>query len=475
MLNKRYNEATRVLDLSALHLDPEFVDSGMFGTKEREAKFFEALMKIANDHFATSTQKREAVMSISLANNNLPDVGRVTALAQTFPDTKQLDLSGNQLDSLKSLEPWRRRFRALALLVLSGNPIDTQVPNYQEEIIRWYPNLQTLNGVQVRTEEAAAAASSRKTTYPLAIQPPNFIDESSIAENFLKQFFPGYDSDRTGLAGAFYDAQSTFSLSVNLSAPHQNEKIAPWSEYIKKSRNLVKITNLPTRVARSIKGPERIAEMWLTIPATRHPDLIKENKKWCIECHPLPGLPDQAGQSPTGVGGLLIVVHGEFGEVNVATAEVTTTRSFDRTLVLGPGNGLGGIRVVSDILVLRAYGGCEGWQPTEKSGQAIVEVQAAPIVADGPPRPANFGQAVDGKTQEHLLKEQMVLQLCLDTRMTLQYSEMCLEQANWDYQVAGSLYEQTKVRTSSLDISFIILTPYLAWPSRECFLLKQAP
>ena len=441
MLSRRYNAESKLLDLSLLGTDPEFQNTGIFDTDSRQSKFFPAIMKVCDSLFESAQQKREAVESVSLASNNLSTVSAVTELAQTLPDIKNLDLSGNNIKDLNGLTPWRRKFRSLSILVLSGNPLETNAPNYQQEIMGWFPTLKTLDTTQIRSDEDVALAL--KSKFPLPIRAPDFRDEVSVGENFVKQFFPGYDTDRAALANGFYDAASTFSLSVNVSAPRgQEHQPAGWDMYIKKSRNLTKIHNLPARMSRSYKGPESIREVWLTLPTTRHPDLLAESNKWCIECHSIPGLPDLVTQSPHGVGGLIVTVHGEFGEVNVATGEITSHRSFDRTFILGPGGGIGGIRVVNDILTLRAHGGHDAWKPTEDPATVPQVPNEVPV---GPSLPEGFGVASDSKSPEQAQKELVALELSKVTRMTLEYSAMCLEQTAWELESAVKAFEEVKV------------------------------
>lgn len=451
MLTRRYNPELRLLDLSALGLDPEFANTGMFDTAARQSKFFPALMKVCDSVFTSLEQKREAVVSVTLANNNLPNLSSVTTLPQTFPELKNLDLSNNDLKNLAAIEAWRWRFRFLDHLVLAGNPIETAEPAYKDELLKWYPKLRTLNSIQVRTDEEIAAAAP-KSRLPIAVHPPSFRDEAAIGETFVKNFFAGYDTDRTALASAFYDTESTFSLSINVSALRAPEtaetRPQPWDFYIKKSRNLTKITTLPGRMDRLFKGTEKIRDIWLTLPSTRHPDFATESEKWCIECHTLPGLPDPSGQSAGGVGGMIVIVHGEFGEVDVSTNNNTGRRSFDRTFVLGPGGGVGGVRVVSDMLVVRAYGGYEAWKPN-------MQPQAPPILQYQPPE--GFGVALPGKSEEQVQKELLAIELTKATRMTLEYSGMCLEQSAWNLEEAGKAFEQVKVHWSGIVVAFAAL------------------
>ncbi len=449
ILKRRYDSELKLLNLSSLGNDPELVKMGMFSATSTESKFFPALMKVSDLIFTSPQQKREAVASVTLADNMLSDIKSVTTLSQAFPDLKNLDLSNNQLKDLRSLDGWRWKFRHLDHLVLTGNPIEAEILTYKDEILKWYPTLRILNSIQVRSDEDIAAASKGKLTIPILAA--SFRDEASIGENFIKQFFPTFDTDRNALANGYYDAQSTFSLSVNTSAPraseqpvgHEKMKPLAWDAYIKKSRNLIKVTHLPARLSRAYVGTEAIRDLWISLPSTRHPDLLGEPQKWLIECHSLPGLPDPTGQSPGGVGGLIVMVHGEFYEIDEATGQPTMERSFDRTFVIGPGGGVGGIRVVSDILTLRAWGGSAAWVP--ESAEAIAAPTSGPIqhaqIID------RFGIAVPGKSEEQVQKEAIVLELSKGTGMTAEYSTMCLEQSGWNLEGAAKAFELAKVLT----------------------------
>lgn len=400
-------------------------------------------MKICDSIFTTAHAKEEAILSVSLANNALTTIASVTTLSQTFPALKNLDLSYNKLKNLTALEGWRWKFRKLDQLILTGNPIETELPTYRDEIMKWYPTLTTLNTIQIRSLDDARAAINGKL--PIPILGPSFRDEAAISENFIKQFFPAYDGDRITLVNGYYDSQSTFSISINLSAPHAaettNRKLPSWESYLRKSRNLTKITHTGSRMSRLYTGTDSIKDGFTTLPITRHPDIMAEPQKWCVECHTIPGLPDPAGQSSSGVGGLMVMVHGEFAEVDVSTGQSTAIRSFDRTFVLGPGGGVGGIRVACDTLVLRQYGGHDAWRPETEDRSSIPTTQARHQINV----PVGFALSGPGKTEEQVQKEVLALELSNRTGMTLEYSGLCLEQCGWNLEGAAVSFEQAKV------------------------------
>lgn len=420
-LGQRYDLQRKLLDLSGLGQDPVLAEMEAFADKDRAEKTFKVLMTICDDVFLGAEQKREAIHSISLANNSIDNVSRVFSLATTFPDLKHLDCSGNIFNDTKSLLRWRHYFKNLETLLLTGNPIETNEPNYKEEVMKWFPKLQILSGVTVRTPEQIVAEEAAKAAMqptPIPQGGADFRDAGNIGEQFLLKFLPMYDTDRAGLAAMFYDERTSFSLSVVNQAPRDVDTPVPaWQPYLKYSRNLVKITHPGPRIQRLLKGRLLIQELWKNLPVTKHPDLVSNTSKYLVDCHPLPALADPSGQSVQGVDGLIINIHGEFEEKDPNSDKIGQ-RSFSRTFVLGPGAPGGPqVRVVSDMLSLRAY-------------------NPIPLPQEAP---ASIAVPVNTEQQKQLI----VAELSRRTNMTPEYSEMCLTQVNWDLEAAMVKFRET--------------------------------
>ncbi|KIH86975.1 nuclear RNA export factor 1/2 [Sporothrix brasiliensis 5110] len=417
VLATRYDAGAKLLNLSRLGEDPVLIGMGYLEDKDRAEKTFKVLMAICDETFPTADAKRDAVVSVSLANNNIDWVGQVFDLAETFPDIKNLDLSGNQFKQLKSLNRWRGRFRNLETLLMIGSPVETEDPNYKTELMSWFPKLMNLSNVQVRTPEQVAAEEAAKAAarpIPIPQFGSDFRDGSGISETFLTQFIQLYDTDRAQVASIFYDDASQFSLSVTTQTPRDNSTpVLPWAAYLRYSRNLTKITSRSARVQRLVRGAAMIKELWNTLPQTRHPNLTTELHKYIVDCHPLPGIMDPTGQSATGVDGLLLTIHGEFEEIDPTTSK-QGKRSFTRTFVLGPATpgGQAAFRVVSDMLSLRAH----------------------------QPIPDQSSQASSEQDQ----KQKMISELSKVTNMTPQYSEMCLAEAAWNYDGAVAKFQELR-------------------------------
>ena len=438
VLERRYNFETKVLDLSALGQDPELNKANVFDKSSTTKKIFPALMKVLELSFDTEAERHAAITGVSLANNGLADLTDVTTLSQTLPKLHNLDLSNNDFKGLSSLQNWRKRFYNLQHLILSGNPLEQSEPEYPAEVIKWYPNLRMLNSVQVRTEDELAKKSA-PAELPFPIRTPLFQDEGGIAEAFIRTFFAGFDNDRAALAAHYYDEQSDFSYAVNTQAQRdpastQHTEKQEWDQYIKNSRNLKKISQLPARQNRQFRGPKAVGDAFFALPKTKHPDLATEARKWMVEAHIQPGVPDPTGQSPNGVDGFMITIHGEFEELDTATGQAGKKRSFDRTFIIGPG-GPSGVRVVGDMLTVRAFGGAQAFDPDNFEGWTTEP--AAPRTT-----PELVPQLPAGLTIE--VAEKMVIELQKQTNMTVQYAKDCLEQVGWDFQKGLEVFASVK-------------------------------
>lgn len=441
VLANRYNESAKLLDLSSLGQDPELNASAIFDSKSTASKFFPAMMVVLEKAFETKENLNSSIESVSLAANQLEDLTAVSSLSLTCPKLKNLDLSNNRFKDLQVLANWRRRFYNLHHLIVAGNPLEQNEPNYAAEFLKWYPNLQFINNVQVRTEQEIASKSSiNSIRFP--IRHSNFQDEDGIAETFIRNFFLGFDADRPALVAMYYDNASDFSFALNTSAPRDPAGTVQttqheWDAYIKSSRNLKKISQLPARQQRLFRGPKAITDIFTSLPKTKHPDLGTEARKWLIESHIQPGIPDVTGQSPNGVDGFAITIHGEYEELDSRTNQPTKKRSFDHFIQLGPAlpGSASIVRVANHQMTVRAYGGAQAFEPDNIEGghTASPPPQQAPNDASQLPAGLNIEMA-----------EQMVNELTKQTGMTIGYSKDCLVQCNWDFAAALAAFQSVR-------------------------------
>ena len=461
-LNTRYSPELKLLDLSNLRT----WNSGSAATasifEKSFPKSFGVLMIICEDAFKTDEERRAAVQSIRLANNDLVNLRVIADLPSTFPDLKNLDLSSNKLKDLDSICSWRPRLRHLEHILVAGNPLE-QIPNYEAALFKRIPSLKVVNGTPKPDKNIM-----QKFAFPVGGTRIN--DLGTVGVDFVKFFFPAYDTDRGNLATAFYDSDSQFSLNVISRAPRNivtgQKPPAPWNAYLKHSRNLTRITSVGGRASRIYKG-NTIAQVWTQLPTTQHPNLMTQGDKWRIEIDHA-SVPSTSGQDT----GLQIVLHGEFEEFDKDSITVTAMRSFSRTIIIGPGSGPGGVRVVSDMLTLRAYSGSDAFTPTHTFKPTTTSTTSTtrqlPSQAGTHSNPSDdhshpsgshsygwhalegicimegWGVESPGKTEEQIAMEQAAYRLSAETHMTLEYSGTCLAENGWDLAQAYEKFTQVK-------------------------------
>lgn len=428
VLERRYNPQSKLLDLSALGQDPILMEMGLLShSPETAEKTFKVLMVICRELFKTAQEKRDAMESVSLAANNLDSLNPVFDLAETFPDLKHLDLSNNSFSALRQLNKWRGRFRRLETLLLLNNPILQTEPGHSTDIVQWFPKLQNLSNTVVRTPEQVAAAEEKTKVKEIPQNGNDFRDVNGLGQDFVCSFFPLFDTDRNLLLQTYYDEHSTFTLSVVNGVPKDPDTaVLPWAPYLGFSRNHQRITTEAARFQRYLRGI-KIQELWAKLPATQHPTFDSPNK-YLIDCHPMKGLRDPVGRKQEGELGMVITMHGEFLE-RQADGQ-TGQRSFSRTFVLGPSlSGRGPIRVISDMLSLHAYNPLPTVAVSSSNASAGPPAAAAPVAAELSPEQQ---------------QQMMVVELCKRTNMTAEYSKMCLDGAQWNFERALAIFEEKK-------------------------------
>lgn len=416
----RYNSETKFLDLSKLGEDELLKRNGFFELSSTTSKMFPALMQVAEKKFATAQQKRDTVHSVSLAYNSLKDIRAVSTLSVTFPDLKNLSLEGNMIEEWKPLDSWKNRFKNLEQLVLTGNPI-TSLPGYLEEACRRYPKLYMLDNIYVDplirqkiNKEIAGPPivgtdANGRPILPLKVKGKFIHDDQGVAMQFLSNFFGTYQQNRSGLLQQYYGRDSTFSISVNTSAPRSEEQQNVrqyWDGYIPKSRNLKRVTHPKGRVDRLAIGIDEIGKLWSELPTIRYN--LANDKLWSFDVWPI--------EITTGVMGIICIVHADYEELNmVDNEEKVVKRSFDRTFTLHP-DAQGKVKVGNDALVVRAYGGCDSWKEEDTPETA----------------------------EEN--KQKMCVEIMKQTGLRLDWAKLCLEETGWEMDKAWQAFLEAKVR-----------------------------
>lgn len=185
-LSRRYDTSTKLLNLAAIASDEAVLKAGMFDSESTQKKFFPALMIVCDTMLPTRQEKIDAIESVSLAGNNVPNLNAIYELVRYMNHIKNLDLSGNKFEKLDALKPWKLRFKYLEHLVVDPFPD----MGWEDEITSWFPKLKLLNGKQVRSDTNHSNnnntnAASVIVAAPIAL--PNMSKEQEDMIAFVQQ------------------------------------------------------------------------------------------------------------------------------------------------------------------------------------------------------------------------------------------------------------------------------------------------
>jgi nuclear RNA export factor len=241
------------MNLGSIFEEPE-VKEIMASPANTASKLFAVLCAICEDVFPDKQTRRASITGLSLGGNNFRNLLAARPLAWEFPDLVNLDLSNNNIQTSTDLNAFLKCKRVEHIL-LAGNPW-LQHPDFKQNILRAYPNLKFVDGVEVTAADRESVVTHYVVPATLA---GAYDDMTGIGQKFFQNFFLGFDSDRKALVDYYYDKNSTFSYNVNtrsLKDPDskvQTEK-GEWEAWLYHSRNLMKITHSHARESRKQKG-----------------------------------------------------------------------------------------------------------------------------------------------------------------------------------------------------------------------------
>ncbi|TID19227.1 hypothetical protein CANINC_003797 [Pichia inconspicua] len=457
-LLSRYNPQIKMLDLQNLQNDPTLVQNGLFDSANLTSKFFPALMKVA------STQKLD-VESVNLSNNNIDDHSKwLSELGLQFPDVKNIALANNNIKKVDFFDRLKNKFNSLRELIITNNPLAQDFPSVQK-IISFFPRLVMIDGNQVRDESKIASI----LTFPVKSTNMFFETEelSKIATNFLSSYFNYWDTNRTELI-SLYSPQSQFSFQCDSSVItdyNANSSGDLWNNYTPQSRNLKRVSNEKSRMARLFIGPEHILAAFKCLPKSRHSLAINPND-YAIETISFPAL-----------GGMMITIHGDFDEVDQPEQQfqdstnksfnnnsryrnnsrnsfrkgILEKRGFDRTFIVVPGPN-GAFIVASDMLCVKQYSNRKPWHhsdlqqflPVASVPSALPTTSSTPLNLISGVNSSSSVLPPDVVARLNSTQQQLVLKVMQETRLKLEFALMLCEQSNWDYNIAGQNFANSK-------------------------------
>ncbi|XP_034832611.1 nuclear RNA export factor 1 [Maniola hyperantus] len=401
---KRYNAATKALDLTKFHSDPDLSDIFC-------ALFRPMIMLAAIDIIAENIPDLEA---LNLNDNKLHGIEHLKALCVKLKNLKILYLGDNKIPYLGSMYPLKPL--PLVELYLKGNPLVNRFSDhdiYVSEIRKKFPKLVRLDGVDL--PPAIGFDVSDEVSLP-----PNrqwfLIDQAgqTLVRDFLTQYFAIYDSESRQPLLEAYDETAMLSMAASyLTGDCRNAPENRLNAYISKSRNILRIMERESRRRYLKIGKLQVVSFLSDLPKTKH-DLL-----------------GFAVDLPVFTPGLIVVtMNGVYRETNVTGNPI---RAFHRTFVIVP-NSNGGFSITNDMLFVtnptreqedKAF---STGTPDQPVVQQPVQIVQAPVAAT---------PALHDDNQRMMLN-----MLGQQTGMNEHWSINCLQETGWDYQRALFIFNQ---------------------------------
>ncbi|XP_075976649.1 nuclear RNA export factor small bristles [Anticarsia gemmatalis] len=400
---KRYNAATKALDLTKFHADPDLSDIFC-------ALFRPAIMLAAIDIIAENIPDLEA---LNLNDNKLHGIEHLKALANKLKSLKILYMGDNRIPFIGSLEA----LKALPLveLYLKGNPLVNRFQDheiYVSDVRKKFPKLTKLDGVDL--PPAIGFDVQEDVTLPPR-QQSFLVDPAgqNLVRDFLTQYFAIFDGESRQQLLEAYHEHATMSMAANyLSNDNRNAPTQRLNAYISNSRNLIRITERESRRRYLRSGRLQVVSFLSDLPKTTH-DLLG----FAV---------DLLVFTPTMI---VLSMNGVYKET---TTSGNPTRAFHRTFVIVPNAG-GGFCIINDMLFVT-----NTTKEQEDKAFSSGAVEPAPVaaqpVAQAPPA-APAGQ--DAEAQKMMLAA-----LSQQTGMNEHWSINCLQETGWDFQRALFVFNQ---------------------------------
>nr|CAD7440985.1 unnamed protein product [Timema bartmani] len=402
VMGKRYNAATKALDLTKFHMDEDLVQDVLV------CLFKPNIMTTIVNIIAENIPE---LVGLNLTENKLYSLEPLTSLFKKAPNLTVLHIGKNRLRELRQLE-YLQGLR-LEDLVLDGNPLCDKFreqSTYVSEVRKRFPKVIKLDGINLPPPIGFDVLDNAK----LPPSKGSFIvvpEGQFMARQFLEQYYQLYDSgNRQGLIDAYHD-NAMFSMSC--AYPPTQGSVAAHSRlinYISESRNLVRINDFTRRQKLLHVGKQNIISCLSQFPKTQH--------------DPMSFQVDLVLFTPQLI---MLCVTGLFREPEQKTPPI---RSFMRTFVIVPVGS--GFCIINEELFIT----CATTEQLESAFKTPLPAQTAPTAVSPPSQPQG-GPVLDDAT-----KQQMVEVLAQQTGMNLSWSKKCLDETNWDFQKAVFVFSE---------------------------------
>ncbi|ELK29127.1 Nuclear RNA export factor 2 [Myotis davidii] len=397
-ISKRYDVSQKTLDLHKLRFDPGTANSSNSG---EDLLGHDIIIILNRRNYMTAilqTIKKNIpeLLSLNLCKNKLCHLDGLSDIIQIAPTIKTLNLSKNELKSAKELD----KIKGLKLeeLWLQGNPLCNTFPNQPT-----YIRTTSLYDGQDLPPPTVTGIVDMDIIKPCkeSFKGPETL--KNLVFQFLLQYYLIYDSeDRESLLSAYHE-EACFSLTVPFNS--KDPALSNLCEYLKDNRNMKNLKDSDLRFQLLKHTKCEIVNSLCVFPKTQH-DL----NSYVVDLWAHTEIM------------LCFSVSGVFKEVEGKSQG--SAHAFTRTFILSSGSN-SSMCIMNDILTV-------GNARTEETQSAF----SIPV-------PTPTFSSLSTLSQE---QQEMVQSFSIQSGISLQWSQKCLQDNEWNYIKAAQVFTTLKAQ-----------------------------
>lgn len=404
-MSRRYDSSAKMLDLSNLYQDSEMSQENLRLPLGRPNVMTQVVTIIE--------ENIPELEGLDISNNRLISLEHLSKLTKICPNIVRINLGKNSvrhLDELDKVKDWK-----LMELMLDGNELCDKFEDqaaYISAVRKKFPKVMKLDGHDL----PPPITFDLETNTELPETKGSFFFNPEIQEvlvKFLKEFFTIYDCDNRQPLTAAYQEDAIFSLSAS-----KNNSSDHWQPglqiYFPESRNLMRKSRDPSQKQRVLmRGKLNVVSKLCLLPKTTH-----DYNSFVVDV-------DHVSSTL-----LSFTVNGVFKEAD-ERSDRQPVRAFSRRFIALPRGQ--GMVIANDMLTVtnaspsQAQAAFKNPAPTPSSSPVPDTTPVAP-----------FHQAAGPSLTPE--QQQMVQSFSAQSQMNLEFSAKCLEEHQWNYDVAGQAF-----------------------------------
>ncbi|CAL4114782.1 unnamed protein product, partial [Meganyctiphanes norvegica] len=405
VMQNRYCDPLKRLDLSKFHNDINLVSEGIFFPLYRNPN-----MTIVVEIITTLIPH---LVEIDFSQNKIHSLDQLTPIVGSCPNLRRITFEKNKIQSIEALD--KVSGLAVVELNLENNPLCDKFrdsESYISAVRKRFPKVENLDGQEL---PKAIGFEVEDEISKLPPNMPSFLGESdevkTLVLTFIKEYYKIFDSneeDSRAVLAAAYTEDAIFSLSGNFPENGQGARLT--HHYLRTNRNLMKLEDTDRRLKNLICGREDVISTLVKLPKTTH-DL----DTFTID---IPFVSPKLVQ---------VVVHGVFRQQ--CPDRIPLLRSFMRSLLIVPVGS--GVCICNEQFTVS----CATIEQIKRSFKPPEIPVAAPVA------PVDGNVATPALTPQQMENIQAFMK---ESGLKPEWTKVCLEEHGWDLQKAWEKFVALK-------------------------------